>query len=53
MLLATIIILVVWAMPLNDPKFGFVPIVVTILAVIYGVLKLVKTIAEIILERNE
>ena len=32
---------------------GLVPIVVTILAIVYGVLKLVKTIAEIILEYNE
>lgn len=52
MFLATIIILIIWAIPLND-GFGFVPIVVTILAIVYGVLKLVKTIAEIILERNE
>ena len=52
MLLAAIITLVIWAIPLK-PEWGWVPIVVTILAIVYGVLKLVKTIAEIILEYNE
>lgn len=52
MFLAAIIILIILAIPLN-PGFEFVRIVVTILAILYGVLKLVKTIAEIILERNE
>lgn len=50
MLLAAIIIFIVWAMPL---ELEWVRIVVTILAIVYGVLKLVKTIYEIILEYNE
>ena len=52
MLLAAIIILVVWAIPLN-PGFNFVPIVVTILAIIYGVLKLTNFIATVVNEYNE
>lgn len=51
MLLAAIITLVIWAIPLK-PWAGFVPIVVTILAIVYGVLKLVKIIAEIVSEYN-
>jgi hypothetical protein len=51
MFLAAIIILVVWTIPFN-PGFDFVPTVVTILAIIYGVLKLTKFIDNIINEYN-